>query len=119
MKAIVTFFFSLILLISCNSKQKFEEQKIFSDINQVDTGWQLINKYDCLACHKIDEKLTGPSFSEIATKYSNTKENVNMLTQKIIKGSQGVWGAMVMLPHPQISEDEAKQMASYILRLGK
>jgi cytochrome c len=106
-----------LILVSCTTNTNKKDIKQLTTIDEVPKGFQLINTYDCLACHKIDQKLTGPAYIEIATKYSNTKENVNLLAQKIIKGSQGVWGAMVMLPHPQISEDEAKEMASYILRL--
>ena len=40
-----------------------------------------------------------------------------MLAQKIIKGGQGVWGAMVMIPQPNITKEDAEQMVKYILSL--
>jgi cytochrome c len=42
-----------------------------------------------------------------------------LLASKIIKGGSGVWGAIPMTPHPQISEDDAKQMVKYVLLLKK
>ncbi len=80
-------------------------------------GLELIAKSDCLTCHKVSEKLTGPSYKDVAAKYENTDANVDLLTSKIIKGGTGVWGAIPMTPHAQLSESDAKQMVKYILLL--
>lgn len=80
-------------------------------------GLELIAKSDCLTCHKISEKLTGPAYRDVANKYENTDENITMLAGKIISGGQGVWGTIPMTPHAQMSEADAKQMAKYILLL--
>jgi cytochrome c len=109
----------LIFLVSCTSNTAIKEKQKAISISKNEKGLNLINANDCVACHKVDEKLTGPSYKEIAEKYPNTPENASMLAQKIIKGGQGVWGAMVMLPHPKISEEDALQMAEYILGLIK
>lgn len=82
-------------------------------------GLELIGKSDCLTCHKVSDKLIGPSYKEVAAKYDNTEENITMLAGKIIKGGQGVWGSIPMTPHPAISEDDAKAMVKYILLLKK
>lgn len=82
-------------------------------------GLELVGKSDCLTCHKISEKLTGPAYKDVAAKYENTDENVTMLASKIIKGGQGVWGTIPMTPHPTLSEADAKQMVKYILLLKK
>jgi len=82
-------------------------------------GLELIGKSDCLTCHKVGEKLIGPSYKEVAEKYENTDENVTMLAGKIIKGGQGVWGSVPMTAHPAISEDDAKAMVKYIFLLKK
>ena len=80
-------------------------------------GLSLIEQQDCKTCHKVDVKLVGPAYKEVAQKYPNTEENVNMLADKIIKGGSGNWGEVAMLPHPSISKEDAKEMASYILSL--
>jgi len=80
-------------------------------------GLELIAKSDCLTCHKVNEKLTGPSYRDVANKYENTSANITMLTSKILKGGQGVWGTIPMTPHAQMTEADAAQMVKYILLL--
>lgn len=82
-------------------------------------GLELIGQSDCLTCHKVGDKLIGPSYREIADKYDNTEENVAMLASKIIKGGTGNWGSIPMTPHATISEDDAKAMVNYIFLLKK
>lgn len=79
-------------------------------------GQSLIEGSDCLGCHKVEEKMIGPSYKEVAKKYENTPENVEMLAEKIIKGSSGVWGDVPMPAHG-FSKENAKFMAQYILSL--
>ena len=78
---------------------------------------ELIAKSDCLTCHKVGEKLIGPSYKDVAAKYESNDENIAMLAGKIIKGGQGVWGQIPMTAHQQLSEADAKQMVKYILLL--
>ena len=77
-------------------------------------GKTLVEGSDCLGCHKLDERLIGPSYKEVAEKYENTPENVEMLADKILKGSSGVWGDVPMPAHG-FSKENAKFMAQYIL----
>ncbi len=78
-------------------------------------GKSLIEGADCLGCHNMDERMIGPSYKEVAAKYENTPENVEMLADKIIKGSSGIWGDVPMPAHNGMSKDNAKFMAQYIL----
>lgn len=80
-------------------------------------GLALIEGADCLTCHKIDAKLVGPSYQEVADKY--TEADVDMLAKKIIDGGKGVWGEIPMTPHAGMSPDNAKKMVEYILTLKK
>lgn len=80
-------------------------------------GLTLVGNSDCLTCHKVSEKLTGPAYRDVAQKYENNDENVAMLAGKIIKGGSGNWGPIPMTPHPALSEGDAKQMVKYILLL--
>jgi cytochrome c len=82
-----------------------------------ENGLVLVAKYDCLTCHKVDEKLTGPSYRDVANKYENTEANVKMLAEKVMKGGKGVWGEIPMVPHPAITLAEAEQMVKYVLLL--
>lgn len=80
-------------------------------------GLQLIEGTDCLTCHKIDSKLIGPSYQEVATKY--TDADLDILAQKIIDGGKGNWGEIPMTPHTGLSKENARQMVKYILSLKK
>jgi cytochrome c len=80
-------------------------------------GLALIAANDCLTCHKVDEKVTGPAYRDVANKYENTPENVAKLADKVIKGGSGNWGTIPMTPHPALSEADAQQMVKYILLL--
>ena len=68
----------------------------------------------CLACHKTDAKLVGPSYKEVAAKYS--AGDVGKLADKIQKGGKGVWGAVPMPPN-KVTPEEAKQLATWVLSL--
>jgi cytochrome c len=40
-----------------------------------------------------------------------------MLAEKVIKGGQGVWGAVPMTPHPALTQADAEQMVKYVMLL--
>lgn len=80
-------------------------------------GLALIEGADCLTCHKMDTKLVGPSYQEVADKY--TEADVDHLATKIIDGGKGVWGEIPMTPHAGMSKENAKKMVEYILTLKK
>jgi cytochrome c len=82
-------------------------------------GKALIEASDCRTCHKDDAKLIGPSYQDVAKKYESNESNIKMLAAKVIKGGQGVWGEIPMAGHPNISEDDAKAMVTYILSMKK
>jgi cytochrome c len=85
----------------------------------IDEGKELIAKSDCLACHKLQDKLVGPSYSDVAAKYSYSKSTVQNLAGKVISGGTGVWGQVPMTPHPNITPENAQKMVTYILSLKK
>ena len=74
----------------------------------------LLKKYNCTACHQNAVKVVGPAYKDVAAKYKG-QPMTDKLAGKIRAGGGGVWGAMAMPPHPQVSEADAKKMATYIL----
>lgn len=70
----------------------------------------------CTACHAIDKKVIGPAYKDVAKKYKGDAKAVDLLSVKIIKGGQGVWGPIPMPPN-KVSEDEAKKLATWILAM--
>ncbi|MFC5683491.1 c-type cytochrome [Flavobacterium sp. MAHUQ-51] len=104
--------FSIYNKVENNSKKNCIPQ-------QQSEGEKLISKMDCIGCHKLDKKLVGPSYLDIAKKYSSNDKNLNYLSDKIIKGGTGVWGSIPMAAHSTLKKEDAKKMAKYILSLNK
>lgn len=75
----------------------------------------LATSKNCMACHSVDKKLVGPSFKDVAAKYAGQKDAVDKLATKIIKGGSGVWGPIPMPPNAQVSEDDAKKLATWVM----
>jgi cytochrome c len=112
--------FLLFYLIACHtSRQATNTVLIKAGRSDSLAGLEMIRKSDCFMCHSIKEELTGPSFSEIAMKYDLTADNLDKLSKKIIKGGNGAWGQVYMIPHPQLSGTDAKTIVKYILLLKK
>lgn len=76
-------------------------------------GLELINGSDCRTCHKDTEPLIGPSYLEIAEKY--TVDDKDMLVQKILEGGSGNWGEIPMTPHPTLDLGDAGLMMEYVM----
>jgi len=76
---------------------------------------ELAQKKNCMACHALDKKLVGPSYKDVAAKYGKDKDAVAKLADKIVKGGSGVWGPVPMPANSQVSADEAKQLAAWVL----
>ena len=93
--------------------------KLTNTVFQTSDGEKLIAKSDCVGCHKLDKKLIGPSYLDIAKKYPSNDKNVAYLSGKIIKGGSGVWGTIPMSAHSSLKKNDATSMAKYILSLKK
>ena len=76
---------------------------------------ELATKKNCMACHAVDKKLVGPAYKEVAAKYEGQKDAVDKLTQKVLKGGSGVWGAVPMPANAQVTPAEAKQLVEWVL----
>jgi cytochrome c len=117
--------FVLVMLAACGgseSKSKTEAPKTADVTKNPDyqRGLELISKNDCFTCHQIDEKLTGPPYREVANKYAGMPDTiVSHLAHKVISGGSGVWGQIIMTPHPALSEADAETMVKYVLLLKK
>lgn len=78
----------------------------------------LFREKGCHACHSVDVTLLGPSYEAISLLHAARKETmVEILVQKIIAGGGGNWGLAPMVPNEHLTEDEAREMAEWILGL--
>jgi cytochrome c len=116
------------LLLSCGGDSKKSEEKAATETTTEDLsnnpvykeGLELVSGNDCFTCHKLDEKLTGPAYADVAAKYTSAEDTtISRLAQTIIKGGSGNWGSIPMTAHAGLSEDDAKKMVKYILLLKK
>ena len=80
-------------------------------------GVRLMARSDCRTCHNTHIRTIGPAYQEIALKYRNTEENVNLLVSKVKNGGAGVWGEAAMSAHPDLEEVDIKEMVGYIMNL--
>jgi cytochrome c len=74
----------------------------------------------CLGCHKLDGKLVGPSFQDIAGKYSQA--DVDRLAAKVSAGSPPgeplLWGTVPMPANPS-PPDNIKTVIRWMLAQGQ
>jgi cytochrome c len=92
---------------------------------QANTPEALAKKHACTACHATEEKLVGPAFKEIAKRHapkpdaaaSASAAAVTQMADTIKKGGTGKWGNVPMPAQAQLSDDEAKVLAKWILAM--
>jgi cytochrome c len=76
---------------------------------------ELATKNACGACHKVDKKLVGPSYKEIAIKYAKEKDAETKLAEKVKKGSVGVWGQVPMPANAHVKDEDIKAIVKWIM----
>lgn len=130
MKNIIIPVLFTVMLTSCGGGSKKESANDQTEKKETATnnlsqnpayqeGLAIVSKSEnlCLTCHKIDEKLIGPAYRDVANKYENTEENITMLAKKVKNGGTGVWGDVAMPPNAAITEEDAAKAVKYILLL--
>lgn len=86
---------------------------------QSEKAFILMKQNGCLNCHSLQYKLAGPSFRDIATRYGAATTTYEKLSEKIIKGSHGVWGdSQQMPPHPDLIKEDAVALARLVVQYG-
>lgn len=114
-------FFALIISCSSNTENKNNEEisepESSVQADAIAIGEALVGKSDCSICHHKVNQIMGPSHTAVAEKYEFTSDNVKLIAGRIINGGSGVWGEILMTPHTDISQEDAENMARYILSL--
>lgn len=75
----------------------------------------LLKKGNCMGCHKMEGKLVGPGFKEVAAKYKGDATAAAKLETKITKGGSGAWGTMPMPAMTNVKPEDVKAMVAYIM----
>lgn len=110
MKSIVIIVCSILVIQSCGGA---DQKKLIQE------GRILVDSNDCKTCHHPTNKIIGPAHLEVAKKYETTEENIQLLADRIIKGGSGVYGDIPMTAHTDLSVEDARKMARYILSLDE
>jgi cytochrome c len=80
-----------------------------------DDAQALATKNQCMACHKVEGKLVGPAYKDVAAKYRGDPDAMDKLTAKVRSGGKGVWGQVPMPPNKTISDDDLMTVINWIL----
>lgn len=75
----------------------------------------LASKSACLACHAVDKKMVGPSYKDVAAKHKGQADAVAKVTARIKSGGSGMYGPVPMPAQPNLKDEEAKLLATWIL----
>ena len=76
----------------------------------------LLQNNACLSCHAIDHKVVGPAYRDVAAKYAKDPQAMDRLMSSIQHGGSGKWGDVPMPPFAQLSPDDLKSLATFILQ---
>jgi cytochrome c len=78
----------------------------------------LLRENSCHNCHALDEPRIGPPYRAIAMLHRSRSATMReVLAQKIVHGGAGNWGTVPMVANHDISPEEARAMARWILSL--
>ncbi|MGF6554200.1 cytochrome c551/c552 [Pseudomonas sp. S30_BP2TU TE3576] len=75
----------------------------------------LLQDNSCLSCHAIDHKVVGPAYHDVAAKYKNDPQALARVMSSIEHGGSGKWGDVPMPPFAQLSSDDLKSLATFIM----
>ncbi len=75
----------------------------------------LAKAQNCMVCHAPNSALVGPSYKRIAEKYAGNAQAATLLSAKIKAGGAGVWGAIPMPPHLDLSDEDLKSLSEWSL----
>jgi len=74
----------------------------------------------CLGCHKVDAKLVGPAFKDVAAKYAGAPAEIERLANKVKAGSTPgeplIWGSVAMPPN-QAKLESIRQVVEWVMTL--
>lgn len=68
----IYFILVLVFLASCSNKKEkenFGKQEAIPQVATLEKGETLFQENNCTACHKIDQKVVGPSLQDVAKIY--------------------------------------------------
>ena len=114
LQAIAEYMFSHFTQKNLNEAQLLENK-----LNAMQKGERLALQNNCLSCHKVDRKIVGPAFRDVARRKGNSLE---VLMQSIKNGSKKKYSSSkgaIMPAFKKLSDADVKTIAEWILSLKK
>jgi cytochrome c len=71
-----------------------------------------------MRCHGVERQFVGPAFVRIAERYRGRADAQSYLADKIVNGSVGAWGRVIMPRQVGVSDATAQQLAAWIVQLA-
>jgi len=89
---------------------KIQQEK--AEFDALAPGKKLAIKHKCLGCHRVDKKIVGPSFKDIALRYTKAeiKQSIKSGTKKKWENSRGA----IMPAFKQLSDEDLEVLAEWI-----
>jgi cytochrome c len=114
---------TLFSLFSCKSKEDKSETSVDETATKI-SGQELFEgEGNCIACHKSEQKIIGPSLQEIAKIYKDNKASIVLFLQEksepIIDPSQYEIMKTNFAITKSMSEEELKALEDYIFSFSK
>ncbi len=104
-----TFFFLAVALLAVAGTAAQAQTEPPADIQP------LLQKHICLTCHKVDQRLVGPAYKDVAKK----KYTDEQIVELIYKPKPEHWpGYPAMAPMTAVPKEDALKIAGWINSLG-
>jgi cytochrome c len=116
--------FVLFFVLSCKNSTQENNTTVSEKIEvSLETGQQLFESNNCIACHQLNKKMLGPSIADIAKIYKEKKGNlIGFLKGEapaIVDPSQYASMQVNLEITKNMSTDELKALELYILNQYK
>jgi len=110
LKAITEYMFA-----TYTKKNLLKAQKEQREFDALPKGQKLALKHKCLTCHRIDKKIVGPSFKDIAKRYKGDQKTI---INSIKHGSKEKWKEChkaIMPSFDKLDKSELDTLSKWIL----
>lgn len=113
----------IIFMSSCKNEIKHQEENQVTTVSTVVQGEQLFTENNCAACHKVDQKIVGPSLQDIAKIYK--AKNGNMVAflkeeaEPIVDPTMFETMKINLQVTKNLREEELKALEDYIISFAK
>jgi len=118
MKNIFYFLVLIFFTISCDKKETSKTEKTLSAAS-LERGEALFTENNCIACHKVDQKIIGPSLQETAKIYKEKKGNMVAFLKEeaepIVNPALYETMKINLQVTKTMSDEELKSLGMYIL----